>query len=92
MHERTTVLAALPQPRHAASAAADAEASRRALRAIDLSIEGARTYAPGISTGSLAVFCAFSTPTGTPAPPAARLWSPRSGCSRPFACLSYNET
>ena len=62
MHERTTVLAALPQPRHAASAAADVEPSHRALRAIDLSIEGARTYAPGISTGSLAVFRAFSTP------------------------------
>ena len=73
MHERTTVLAALPQPRHAASAAADVEASRRALRATDLSIEGARTYAPGISTGSLAVFRAFSTPS--PAPPR------RAGCS-----------
>ena len=71
MHERTTVLAALPQPRHAASAAADAEASRRALRAIDLSIEGARTYAPGISTGSLAVFRAFSTPSP----------APKAGCS-----------
>ena len=68
MHERTTVLAALPQPRHAASAAADVEASHRALYATDLSIEGARTSAPGISTGSLAVFRAFSTPS--PAPPA----------------------
>eukprot|EP01043_Picozoa_sp_COSAG02_P039379 COSAG02_NODE_3104_length_7366_cov_7.224302_4_plen_145_part_00 len=35
----------------------------------NLPIEGARTYAPGISTGAVAVFRAFSTPS--PAPPAA---------------------
>ena len=77
MHERTTVLAALPQPRHAASAAADVEASHRALHTTDLSIEGARTYVPGIRMGVVVVFRAFST--SSPAPPGRVV-------ARSFAC------
>eukprot|EP01043_Picozoa_sp_COSAG02_P069526 COSAG02_NODE_11949_length_1626_cov_1.679764_1_plen_119_part_00 len=52
MHGRTSVLAVLPLPRHGELAAADLAASHRAL-------EGARTYAPGISSGAVAVYCAF---------------------------------
>ena len=63
MHTRTTVLAALPQPRHAASAVADVAASHTGLRGPVLPIECVRTYAPGISTGAVAVFRAFSTPS-----------------------------
>ena len=59
MHRRTTILAALPQPRHATSAAAGVAASHRALNGAILPIEGARTHAPAISTGALAVFRAF---------------------------------
>ena len=61
MHTRTTVLASLPRPRHAASAVADVAASHAGLRGPFLSIECVRTYAPAISTGALAVFRAFST-------------------------------
>ena len=59
MHRRTTILAALPQPRHATSAVAGVVASHRALNRAILPIEGARTHAPAISTGALAVFRAF---------------------------------
>eukprot|EP01043_Picozoa_sp_COSAG02_P047414 COSAG02_NODE_4544_length_5228_cov_8.569117_5_plen_73_part_00 len=59
MHGRTSVLAVLPPPRHRESAAADLTASHRALGAPVLSIEGAQTHAPAISTGALAVFRAF---------------------------------
>ena len=62
MHGRTTVLEALPQPRHAASAAADVVTSHRGLGGAVLSIEGTRTYASTISMGALAVFVRFSTP------------------------------
>ncbi len=50
MLRRTTILAALPQPRHATSAVADVAASHRALNGAILPIEGARTHAPAIST------------------------------------------
>eukprot|EP01043_Picozoa_sp_COSAG02_P014852 COSAG02_NODE_619_length_19446_cov_9.557141_20_plen_51_part_00 len=50
MHGRTTVLAALPQQRHAALVAADVVASHRALNGAILPIEGARTHAYAIST------------------------------------------
>ena len=59
MHRRTTILAALPQPRHATSAVADVAASHRALNGAILPIEGARTHAPAISTDALPVFRAF---------------------------------
>ncbi len=59
MHRRTTLLAALPQPRHGTSAAAGVVASHRALNGAILPIEGARTHAPAISTGALAVLRAF---------------------------------
>jgi hypothetical protein len=61
MHARTSVLAALPLPKHEESAAADLTASYTALGIPVLPMEGARTYAPGISTGAVAVFRAFST-------------------------------
>jgi hypothetical protein len=59
MHRRTTILAALPQPRHATSAAADVAASHRAVNGAILPINGSRTHACAISTGALAVFRAF---------------------------------
>ena len=59
MQGRTGVLSALPQSRHAASAAADLAAAHRALGGLVLSIEGARTYAHAISTGAVPVFRAF---------------------------------
>ena len=68
MHTRTTVLAALPQPRHAASAVADVAASHAGLRSPVLPIECVRTYAPGISTGDVAVSRAFSTLAGAAGP------------------------
>ena len=74
MHRRTTILAALPQPSHATSAVADVVASHRALNDPILPIEGARTHAPAISTGALAVFRAFQHVQ--PRPAAARIWSP----------------
>jgi hypothetical protein len=61
MHARTSVLAALPLPKHGESAAADLATSYTGLGIPVLPIEGARTYAPGISTGAVAVFLAFST-------------------------------
>ena len=60
-------MVAPPPPRHAESAAADLVASHTARSAPNLSIEGVRTYAPGISMGTVDVFPAFSTPS--PAPP-----------------------
>ena len=66
MHARTTVLVALPQPRHAASAVADVVASHAGLCGPVLPIECVRTHASAISTGSLAVFRAFSTPSPAP--------------------------
>jgi hypothetical protein len=59
MHGRTTVVVALPLSRHVASAAADVVASHRPLDGAVLPIEDARTHAPAISTGALAVFRAF---------------------------------
>ena len=62
MHGRASVLVALPQPRQAASAAADVVASHRGLRCPVLLIEGVRTHVFTITTGALAVFRASSTP------------------------------
>ena len=59
MHVRTTVLVALPQPRHAASAVADVVASHKGLRYSVLPIEGVRVHASAISTEALAVFRVF---------------------------------
>ena len=59
-HVRTSVLPALPQLRHAASAAADLVAAHSALDSPILSIEATPTYAPGISMGAVAVFVRFS--------------------------------
>ena len=81
MHAVNRCLVVLPLPRHAESAAADLAASSLGLGIPVLPIEGARTYAPGISMGTVAVFPAFSTPS--PAAFAAPLR--RSG--RSFACL-----
>jgi hypothetical protein len=67
MHARTSVLVALPQPRHGESAAADLAASHTGLGIPVLPIECVRTHASAISTGAVAVFRAFSTPN-----PAAR--------------------
>jgi hypothetical protein len=67
MHGRTTVLVALPQPRHAASAAADVVASHTALTGAVLPIEDARTHAPTISMEALAVFVRFTRPARRPA-------------------------
>ena len=69
-------MAVLPLLRHAESAAADLAASSLGLGIPVLPIEGARTYAPGISMGTVGVFPAFSTPS-----PAAR--SRRRGRPRP---------
>ena len=66
-HGRDSVLAAPPPPRHGALGAADPVASNRALGAPVLSIEGARAYAPGISTGAVAVFVRLGRPLGSPA-------------------------
>ena len=68
MHRRTTILAALPQPRHATSAVADVVASHGALHGPVLLIEGLRTHVSAISTGALAVFRAFQP--AQPGPPA----------------------
>ena len=78
MHACTGVLTALPLSRHGESAAADLVASSLGLSIPVLSIEGARTYAPGISTGAVAVFRAFSTPSpatfaGQQPPPRAQI-------------------
>ncbi len=62
LHGPTTVLVALPRPRHAASAVADVAASHGALNGPVLLIEGVRTHVSAISTGALAVFRASSTP------------------------------
>ena len=56
MHGRTSVLAALPPPRHGESAAADLGASHTGLCIPVLAIEGVRAHASAISTGALAVF------------------------------------
>ena len=60
-HARTSVLAALPLPRHGESAAADLAASYTGLRIPVLPIECAWTHADGRSMGAVAVFRAFST-------------------------------
>ena len=52
-----------PPPRHGELAAADLAASHRALGVPVLSIESARTYAPGINTGAVAVFVRFRAPS-----------------------------
>ena len=63
MHVVNQCLVVLPLPRHAESAAADLAASSLGLGIPVLPIETARTYAPGISMGTVAVFPAFSTPS-----------------------------
>ena len=63
MHAVNRCLAVLPLPRHAESAVADLAASSLGLGIPVLPIETARTYAPGISMGTVAVFPAFSTPS-----------------------------
>ena len=63
MHAVNRCLAVLPLPRHADPAAADLAASSLGLGIPVLPIETARTYAPGISMGTVAVFPAFSTPS-----------------------------
>ena len=68
MHGRTSVLAALPLPRHEESATADLAASHRALDTPVLSIEGARKHACVISTGAVAVFVGFRRATARPPP------------------------
>ena len=59
-HVANSGFAALPLPRHAASAAADLATTHTALRGSDLPIEGARTHAPTISMGASPVFLRFS--------------------------------
>ena len=63
MRARSSVLVALPLPNHGESAAADLVASYTGLGIPVLPIEAARTYAPGISTGAVAVFGRFSART-----------------------------
>ncbi len=63
-HGRTSVLSALPPPRHGKSAAADLVALRRALDTSILSIEGAWTHAHGIRSGAVAVFVRFRAQPG----------------------------
>ena len=75
MHAVNRCLAVLPLPRHAESAAADLAASSLGLGIPVLPIEGARTYAPGISMGTVAGFPAFSTPS-PPGGAFAAPWSP----------------
>eukprot|EP01043_Picozoa_sp_COSAG02_P062120 COSAG02_NODE_8493_length_2550_cov_9.317478_4_plen_173_part_01 len=79
MHGRTTVLVALPQPRHAVAAAADVVALHRAPNGAVFPIEGARTCVPTISTGALAVFLCFSA--SSPAVRGDRAW--HGFCGRP---------
>ena len=55
MHRRTRDFRALPLAMHAASTVADPLASHTALDGAVLLIEAARTHAPGISAGGLAV-------------------------------------
>ena len=56
MHRRTSVLVALPLPRHGESAAADLAASHTGLGILFLPIEGVPAHASAISTGAVAVF------------------------------------
>ncbi len=63
MHACNSVLAALPQPRHGELAAADLAASHTGLDIPVRPIEVVRTHASAISTGALAVFRAFRTPS-----------------------------
>jgi len=79
-HGRTSVSASPPPPSHGASAAAGLAASHRALRASVLSIEGARTYVPGIIAGAVAVFVRFSS--SIPARPARARAADRGGAAR----------
>jgi len=82
-HGRTCVFVALPQPRHAVSAAADAAASHRASGAPVLPIEDARTHAPDISTGVVAVFPAFQA--SIPPTRRARVMPPAAAGRSPFS-------
>jgi hypothetical protein len=85
MHAVNWCLAVLPLPRHAESAAADLAASSVGLGIPVLPIETARTYAPGISMGTVAVFPAFSTPS--PGGFRGAAWSPAAPLSgRSFGC------
>jgi hypothetical protein len=92
IHARNRVFSALPQPRHAASAAADVAAPHRALVSTVLSIEGARTYAHTTSMGALAVFLRFTRPARVRS---ARRWlvalTVLSPC-RSFACPTFANT
>ena len=72
MHARTTVPVALPQPRHAALAAADVVASHEGLCRPVLPIEGVRTHVSTISKGGLAVFVRFGGTTPSAGSPRAR--------------------
>ena len=75
MHAVNRCLVVLPLPRDAESAAADLAASPLGLDIPVLPIEGARTYAPGISMGYCCRFSAFSTPSPAAFARAAP-WSP----------------
>ena len=59
MHARTSILVALPLPRHGESAAAELAAPHTGLGIPVLAIEGVRAHASAISTGAVAVFRAF---------------------------------
>eukprot|EP01043_Picozoa_sp_COSAG02_P062442 COSAG02_NODE_8617_length_2503_cov_6.137271_2_plen_118_part_00 len=86
MHGRATVLAALPQPRHAPSAVADLAASHRALIAPTLPIEGARMHAHAISMGAVAVFVRFTAPSRPLAAVFAALRSPCLALAQRIMC------
>ena len=93
MHARTSVLSALPQPRHAASAAADLAAAHRALCSLVLSIEGVRTYARAINTKVVPVFRAFQRahPAGSRSSPSTPL-SLSGSANDYFRRLSLQQT
>ena len=80
MHARASVFAALPLPRHAASAGADLATPHTGLRIPVLLIEGVRTHAHGISTGAVAVFRACRPAPAAPDRSAALAPAPRCLC------------
>jgi len=86
-HARTSVLAALPLPRHGESAAADLAASYTGLRIPVLPIECAWTHASAISMGAVAVFRAFSTSSPAPFPASCR--ARHAEPQRSFTCSQY---
>jgi len=93
MRARSSVLAALPLPNHGESAAADLVASYTGLGIPVLPIEAARTYAPGISTGAVAVFRAFSTPSPAPRSGFAARFAGSSGVRSPVTtCVLTGDT